>query len=106
MLWKPDQQTAGIGPETFADRLRDWGIEAEATRQAIRGRNHSDEPLWRLKAREDGRLRSSRPSTQSGAQARSSRPEAVEARMAVGRALATSTDKADRDLARSIASFL
>ena len=32
--------------------------------------------------------------------------EAVEAWMEVGRALATSTDKTDRDLARSIATFI
>ena len=92
--------------ETFAEKLRDRGVEAEATRQATRGRNRNYDPLWRIKAREDGRLRTSRPSTKSSTHARSTRAEAVEAWMEVGRALATSTDKGDRDLARSIATFI
>ena len=43
--------------ETFAERLREWGIDAEATRQAVRGavRNYPD--LWRKKAAEEGRAR-------------------------------------------------
>jgi hypothetical protein len=92
--------------ETFAEKLRGWGVEAEATRQATRGRSRNYDPLWRIKAREDGRLRTSRPSTKSSAHAHATRAEAVAAWMEVGRALATSTDKADRDLARSIASFI
>ena len=92
--------------ETFAEKLRDRGIEAEATRQATRGRSRNYDPLWRIKARDDGRLRTSRPSTKASAHARSTRAEAVEAWMEVGQALATSTDKADRDLARSIATFI
>jgi hypothetical protein len=43
--------------ETFAEKLRGHGVEAEATRQATRGRSRNYDPLWRLKAREDGRLR-------------------------------------------------
>ncbi|HRD86172.1 MAG TPA: conjugal transfer protein TraS, partial [Rubrivivax sp.] len=43
--------------ETFAEKLRDQGIEAEATRQATRGRDRNYDTLWRLKARQDGRLR-------------------------------------------------
>ena len=92
--------------ETFAERLREWGVEAEATRQATRGRTRNYEPLWRIKAREDGRLHSSRPDTKTGLQAQSSRAEAVEAWVQIGQALASSTDQADRDLARSIAMFI
>ena len=92
--------------ETFAEKLRGHGVEAEATRQATRGRNRNYEPLWRIKAREDGRLRTSRAATKSSPQARSTRTEAVEAWMQVGRALAVSGDQADRDLARSIATFI
>jgi hypothetical protein len=92
--------------ETFAEKLRERGVEAEATRQATRGRSRNYEPLWRIKAREDGRLRSSRPTAKSGTQAVTTRAEAVEAWMQVGRALATSAEKADRDLARSIAAFV
>ncbi len=53
--------------ETFAEKLRGYGIEAEATRQATRGRNRNYDPLWRMKAREDGRLRTTRPAAKSGA---------------------------------------
>jgi hypothetical protein len=92
--------------ETFAEKLRGHGVEAEATRQATRGRTRNYDPLWRLKAREDGRLRTVRAGAKSGAQARATRAEAVEAWMHVGRALAMSGDAADRDLARSIATFI
>ena len=92
--------------ETFAEKLRGWGVEAEATRQATRGRNRNYEPLWRIKAGQDGRLRTSRPSSKSGAQSHTTRADAVESWMQVGRALAMSADKADRDLARSIAAFI
>ena len=92
--------------ETFAEKLRDRGVEAEATRQATRGRNRNYDPLWHIKAREDGRLRTSRPTAKSSAQARSTRAEATEAWMQVGKALATSAEKADRDLARSISAFV
>jgi hypothetical protein len=92
--------------ETFAEKLRGHGVEAEATRQATRGRSRNFDPLWRLKAREDGRLRTSRAGAKSGAQAQATRAEAIEAWMHVGRALAMSGDAADRDLARSIATFI
>jgi hypothetical protein len=92
--------------EAFAEKLRGHGIEAEATRQATRGRSRNYEPLWRLKAREDGRLRTSRAGTKTGAQARTARAEAVEAWMQVGRALAMSGDAANLDLALSIAKFI
>ncbi len=41
--------------ETFAEKLRGWGIDAEATSQA-RGVTRNYDSLWRMKAREDGRL--------------------------------------------------
>jgi hypothetical protein len=62
--------------------------------------------LWRVKAREEGRLRTARPGTKSGSQARATRAEAVEGWRQVGRALALSGDAADRDLARSIDRFI
>ena len=92
--------------ETFAEKLRGYGLEAEATRQATRGRSRNYEPLWRLRAREDGRLRTSRAGVKSGAQARATRAEAVEAWMQVGRALAMSGNAADLGLAQSIAKFI
>ena len=50
--------------ETFAEKLRNQGIEAEASRQATRGRDRNYDTLWRLKARQDGRLRTTRPGVQ------------------------------------------
>jgi hypothetical protein len=92
--------------ETFAEKLRDQGIEAEATRQATRGRNKNYDALWRLKAREDGRLRTTRPGTKSTAAAKATRAQAVEAWMHVGKALAMSGDADDRKLAGAIAAFI
>ena len=92
--------------ETFAGRLRERGVEAEATRQATRGNSRNCDPLWRIKAREDGRLRAGQSGTKSGPKARATRADAVRAWMQVGRALALSGDPLDRDLARSIAAFI
>lgn len=92
--------------ETFAEKLRDQGIEAEATRQATRGRDKNYDALWRLKARQDGRLRTTRPGSKATAAAQATRAQAVEAWMHVGRALAMSGDAADRNLAKSIAAFV
>jgi hypothetical protein len=91
--------------ETFAEKLQGYGVEAEATRQATRGRSQNYESLWRLKAREDGRLRTTRADAKSGAQARANRLEAAEAWMHVSQALAASGDEADRDLAGSVSTF-
>lgn len=92
--------------ETFAEKLRGYGVDAEATRQATRGQSRNYEPLWRLKAREDGRLRTSRPSSKSSARAQSTRAVAFEGWTEVCRALAMSNNQADRDLARSIDAFV
>ena len=92
--------------ETFAEKLRGYGVEAEASRQATRGQNRNYDPLWRLKAREEGRLHTTRPATKRSAQARTTRAEAVEAWMHIGRALALSGDPADRQLAGSISTFI
>ncbi|MEO8924718.1 MAG: hypothetical protein ABI330_18150 [Caldimonas sp.] len=43
--------------ETFAEKLRGWGIDAEASRQRTRGQVRHYEPLWRIKAGEEGRLK-------------------------------------------------
>lgn len=65
--------------ETFAEKLRGHGVEAEASRQATRGQTQNYDALWRLNARQDGRLRSSRGSEKSGAAIKATRSKAVEA---------------------------
>ena len=91
--------------ETFAEKLRGHGVDAEATRQATRGRNRKHDDLWRIKARQEGRLLTSRTGAKSSSQARTTRSEAAEAWVHVGDALARSGDLVDRELARSIAKF-
>lgn len=92
--------------ETFAEKLRGHGIEAEATRQATRGRTRNFDPLWRVKAKEDGRLRTSRPTTKRSTNTVATRAAAVDAWREIARALAASGDKADRDLAQAVAMYV
>jgi len=47
--------------ETFAEKLRGWGIDAEASRQASRGVDRNCPSLWRQKAAAKGRERHPRP---------------------------------------------
>jgi hypothetical protein len=89
--------------ETFAAKLRGLGVEAEATRQATRGVNRDYEPIWRIKAKEEGRLRSTRSLIRHG---RWLRAQAMEAWGQISQALAQSGDPADRELARSIGVFV
>ena len=92
--------------ETFAEKLRGHGIEAEATRQATRGRLGNFEPLWRIKAKEDGRLRATRPTTKRSANTMATRSAAIDAWREIARALAASGDKSDRDLAQSVSRYV
>ena len=92
--------------ETFAEKLRDHGVEAEATRQATRGRTRNFDPLWRVKAKEDGRLRTSRSTTKRSAGTVATRAAAVDAWREIARALAASGDKSDRDLALAVAKYV
>jgi hypothetical protein len=92
--------------ETFAEKLRGYGVEAEATRQASRGQSRSPDELWRLKAMENGRLRKSRPSDKTGANARASRSDALDAWMHIEQALTKTGEAKDARLAGSIAVFV
>jgi Relaxase/Mobilisation nuclease domain len=92
--------------ETFAHKLQERGIDAEATRQATRGNSRNYDPLWRIKAREDGRLWTTQASTKSSPRSKATRAQAAEAWMHLGRALALSGDAADRNLALSIERFV
>jgi hypothetical protein len=92
--------------ETFAEKLRGYGIDAEATRQATRGRNRNYEPLWRIKAREEGRLRASWPNRDASVRTCPPRAETIEAWAEIGKALSASPNIADNDLAVSISKFV
>ena len=91
--------------ETFAEKLRERGVEAEATRQATRGATRNYPELWRKKAAEDGRLLRSHPTHRRGAAAAGSRGEARHAWQQIAAALAASGDASDRRLAESIQRF-
>ena len=92
--------------ETFAEKLRGWGIEAEATRQAVRGQNRRDTPLWRLKASADGRLRAPNPDAKSGDRYMRSRVGALDAWAHIAHALGASNRPEDKALAADIARFV
>jgi len=92
--------------ETFAERLRGWGIDAEATRQATRGEHRNPDVLWRRKASTDGRLLQRRPEAKSGATARMSRAGSFEAWKHIALALANSDQQEDKALAAQIARFV
>jgi len=92
--------------ETFAEKLRAWGVEAEATRRATRVANRTAEPLWRLKAREEGRLTADHRPRQAGDAYTLSRARAVEAWLRIMQALALSGDPQDKALAQNIQRFV
>ena len=62
--------------ETFAEKLRGWGIDAEASRQASRGVDRNYPSLWRQKAAAEGRERHPRSERKTGSNAIKSRKDA------------------------------
>ena len=92
--------------ETFAERLRGWGIEAEASRQATRGERHSYEAIWRVKAREEGRLRTSRASKKTSPRATRTRETALAVWVKLAQELVKSPEAKDRQLAGAIARYV
>jgi hypothetical protein len=91
--------------ETFAERLRGWGIDAEATRQASRliVRNYPD--LWRKRAAEEGRERAPRPDRKTGEMATRSRKSAAIAWANIANELHASANPVDRSTAVAIEVF-
>ncbi|MDQ2735595.1 MAG: conjugal transfer protein TraS, partial [Pseudomonadota bacterium] len=81
-------------------------IDAEASRQATRGGYRKQEPLWRIKAEEEGRLHSLRSGGGPGASAKVSRDEAHEAWRRIAMSLANSDNREAQLLATQIAGFV
>ncbi|MCE9659939.1 MAG: relaxase/mobilization nuclease domain-containing protein [Burkholderiales bacterium] len=92
--------------ETFAERLRGWGIDAEASRQATRGERHNYEPTWRLKARQEGRLRTRSTREKSSPRATRTRETAIAVWVKLAQALGESPEAKDRQLAGAIARYV
>ena len=92
--------------ETFAEKLRGWGIDAEATRQVSRLADRNYPSLWRTKAAEEGRQRQPRPPRKTSRNAISSRKDAQVAWTYVSAALRASESSADRKMGVAIEEWL
>jgi len=92
--------------ETFAEKLRGWGVEAEASRQSTRGENRRFDELWRVKARSEGRLSNDSRPAKSGGRHMASRAGALQAWANITKALQSSEHPEDRALARDIEGFV
>lgn len=90
--------------ETFAERLRAWGIEAEASSQAVRGSRHHDERVWsrkRMQGRGSAAVVKQTPPRMSPSHRR-----AGEAWVRIAQALAASPEPSDRDLSSAILRYV
>jgi hypothetical protein len=92
--------------ETFAEKLRGWGIDAEATRQATRGEHRNYDAPWRARAEREGRLRTPARPIKTGKAAEKSRMSAIEAWGRITEALDASERPEDRRLAAEIIRYL
>lgn len=90
--------------ETFAEKLRGWGVEAEATRATTRGVHGRDEPLWRRQARAQKRLRQEAPRPPNRPTRTHHTARQVWAHL--GQALIRSDDPRDHALAAHVAEFM
>lgn len=91
--------------EVFAEKLRERGIEAEASPQVTRGGNRRTERLWHRKARDEGRERGPREGEQAPVNMTRSRRQAAQAWCEIAKALVSSPDTEDRKLAQSIVQY-
>ena len=91
--------------ETFAAKLRERGIDAEATRQATRGVARRYPALWQVKACEGSRLRQAPALAKRGSAMKASRDDAQQSWHELAAALAGTGVRADQQLARSIEAF-
>ncbi|MBW8778131.1 MAG: conjugal transfer protein TraS [Burkholderiales bacterium] len=92
--------------ETFAEKLREQGIEAEASRQAVRGRSGRSEALWRIKAQQDDRLRSRANPSSDSARSAGRQAAAVAEWERIGHALAKSPNGRDQRLSTAVHRFV
>jgi len=91
--------------ETFAEKLRERGIEAEASPQITRGGSRRTERMWHRKARDEGRGRGPREGEQAPVKLTRARRDAAQAWCEIAKALASSPDTEDRKLAQSIVQY-
>ncbi|MCU7376144.1 conjugal transfer protein TraS [Paucibacter sp. O1-1] len=91
--------------ELFAERLKGWGVEAGASSRASRGAIRGYEPLWRIRARSEGRLlvAERRPKMEAKAAPAKARSNAWQAIIQV---LESSEDSADVKLASAVRGYM
>jgi hypothetical protein len=92
--------------ESFAQALRGWGVDAEATRQATRGADRNYPKLWQAKAAERNRLRVAPSARKTSAGAVATRLQARTAWAHIANALSESLSDADRRLATEVGAML
>ena len=92
--------------ETFAQALRNWGVDAEASRQATRGADRNYLSIWQTKAAARGDLRVSPRARKGGAAAIATRRQAGLAWSKIFEALSGSAGETDRRLASSLAASM
>jgi hypothetical protein len=92
--------------ETFAEKLRDWGIEAEASSQATRGVTRRSLRGWERQPGAAARIGKKRGVHKTGPAARATRSGALKAWAEISKRLAASPDPADRKLSKSIVGFV
>lgn len=88
--------------EKFAEKLRDLGIDAEATLRGVRGNAQVYPKLWKLKAMAETRLRHELRKPSSISTLQSMRPDVTEAWEMISTALCKSEDLEDRKLGIAI----
>lgn len=91
--------------EVFAAKLRERGIEAEASPQITRGGSRRTERLWQRKASDEGRDFGPREGEQAPVKLTRARRDAAQAWCEIAKALASSDDRADRELSRLIVNY-
>jgi Relaxase/Mobilisation nuclease domain len=99
----PRKQDLQRWREVFAEKLRGWGIEAEASSQVARGSRHRNERLWERKAYDDWRI--GNRGGPAGAKLTPARRNAAQAWCEIAKALASSDDISDRELGRSVVDY-
>jgi hypothetical protein len=99
----PRKQDLRRWREMFAERLRELGIDAEASSRVARGSRHRNERLWQRKAYEEGRGRNRGGSAQ--AKLTPARRNAAQAWCEIAKVLASSEDVADRQLGQSVVNY-
>lgn len=99
----PRKQDLRRWREVFAEKLRGWGIEAEASSKIVRGSVHRNERLWQRKAYDDGR--GNNRSGYVDAKLTPARRHAAQAWCEIAKALASSEDLADRELGSSVVNY-